>query len=72
MMIFIHVGLNRFHDCIVAKSMNSSNAFLISKANIVIYYVAILRVRGHPHCPIESLPLKAIMPSSMAICLLGK
>ena len=48
-MIFIHVGLNHFHDYIVAKSVNSSNALLTSKVNIVIYYVAILRVRGHPH-----------------------
>ena len=41
-MIFIHVGLNHFHDYIVAKSVNSSNALLTSKVNIVIYYVAIL------------------------------
>ena len=41
-MIFIHVRLNHFHAYIVAKSVNSSNAFLTSKVNIVIYYVAIL------------------------------
>ena len=32
-----------------SQVVNSSNAFLTSKVNIVIYYVAILRVRGHPH-----------------------
>ena len=42
MMIFLHVRLNHFHAYIVAKSVNSSNAFLTSKVNIVIYYVAIL------------------------------
>ena len=48
-MIFIHVGLNHFHDYNVAKSVNSSNAFLTSKVNILIYYAAILPVHGHPH-----------------------
>ena len=48
-MIFLHVRLNHFHAYIVAKSVNSSNGFLTSKVNIVIYYAAIIPVHSHPH-----------------------